>query len=45
MEGNICAEDVSGESLNGRRPEDLKVPELKYWFERRGAPTKAKKRT
>ena len=42
-EGDICDEDFPGASLNGRRPEDLKVPELKYWLECRRAPTKGKK--
>ena len=36
-------EDVPGASLNGRKPESLKVAELKYWLTCRGAPTKDKK--
>ena len=45
VEGDICEGDVSGASLNGTKPEHLKVPELKYWLECRGAPTKGKKQT
>ena len=30
VEGNVCEEDVPGAFLNGRKPEELKVPELKY---------------
>ena len=35
--------DVAGASLNGKRPEDLKVPALKLWLKCRGAPIKGKK--
>ena len=39
----MCEEDVPGAPLNGRKPEQLKVPELKNWLACRGAPTKGKK--
>ena len=32
VEGSVCEEDVPGASLNGRKPEQLKVPELKNWL-------------
>ena len=35
--------DVPGASLNGRRPELLKVPKLKLWLAGRGVPTKRNK--
>ena len=41
--GSLNEADVPGASLNGRRPEKLKVPELKLWLSCRGAPTKGKK--
>ena len=43
MEGSVCEGDVPGASLNGRKPEQLKVPKLKYWLSCRGAPTKGRK--
>ena len=43
LEGSVREEDVPGASLNGRKPEQLKVPELKYWLACRGAPTKGRK--
>ena len=30
MERDLSKRDVSGASLNGRKPEDLKVPELRF---------------
>ena len=30
VEGDLSNRDVSGVSLNGRKPEDLKVPELRF---------------
>ena len=39
VEGN----EFPGASLNGRSPEELKVPKLKFWLTYRGAPTKGKK--
>ena len=38
--GSLSEADVPGASLNGRRPEALKVAELKLWLACRGAPTK-----
>ena len=35
--------DVLGASLEGKRPEELKVPQLKQWLLCRGALTKGKK--
>ena len=35
--------DIPGASLNGRKPEDLKVVELKRWLDCRAASTKGKK--
>ena len=43
LEESVREEDVPGASLNGRKPEQLKVPELKYWLSCRGAPTKGRK--
>ena len=43
LEGSVCEEDVPDASLNGRKPEQLKVSELKCWLACRGAPTKARK--
>ena len=43
VEGSFREEDVPGVSLNGRNPEQLKVPELKNCLACRGAPTKGKK--
>ena len=44
MEPRILNEtEVPGASLNGRRPEQLKIPELKLWLACRRAPTKGKK--
>ena len=40
---NWLREDIPGTSLNGRKLEELRAPELKYWLARRGAPTKGKK--
>ncbi len=34
---------VPGAFLHGRKPEELKIPELKLWLTCRGAPTKGKK--
>ena len=42
-EGRFREEDVPGASLNGRKPENLKVPKLKHWLASRGKPTKGKK--
>lgn len=39
----ITEKEVPGASLNSRRPEQLKVPELKLWLNCRGAPTKGKR--
>ena len=41
--GSLREEDVPGASLNGRKPEQLKVPELKLWLACRGALTKGRK--
>ena len=35
--------DILGGSLNGRKPEDLKVVQLKQWLDSRAASTKGKK--
>ena len=35
--------DIPGTSLTGRKPEDLKVGELKRWFDCRATSTKGKK--
>ena len=43
LEGSICEEDIPGTSLNGRKPEELKVSVLKYWPACRGAPTTGRK--
>ena len=43
VEGNIGEEDVPGASLNGKKPEQLKVPELKNCLACRGATNKGKK--
>ena len=43
VEGSVRKEDIPGASLNGRKPEQLKVPDLKYWLASRGAPTKRKR--
>ena len=40
---DLTEDDVPGASLNGRRPEQLKVPELKLWLACRAAPTRGKK--
>ena len=40
---SLPEEAVPGASLSGRKPEDLKVPELKTWLTCRGLPTKGKK--
>ncbi len=39
----LTENDVPGASLRGRKPEELKIPELKLWLNCRGAPTKGKK--
>ena len=41
--GSLSEADVPGVLLNGRRPEALKVPELKLWLACRGAPMKGNK--
>ena len=41
--GTITEDEVPGASLNGRKPENLKVPELKCWLACRRLPTKGKK--
>ena len=43
VERSVCEKDFPGASLNGRKPEQLKVPELKNWLACRGAPTNGKK--
>ena len=40
---SLKEEDVPGASLNGRKPEQLKVPKLKLWLACRGALTKGRK--
>ena len=39
----LCEFDILGVSLNGRKPEDLKVVELKRWLDCRAASMKGKK--
>ena len=39
----LSEKDVPGASLKGRKPEQLKVPELKLWLSCRGAPTRGRK--
>ena len=39
MAYNMSVEDIPGASLEERKPEELKVPELKLWLSCRGAPT------
>ena len=44
MEARSLSEaDVPGALLNGRKPEQLKIPKLKLWLACRKAPTKGKK--
>ena len=44
MEARSLSEaDVPGASLNGRKPEQLKISELKLWLACRRAPTKGRK--
>ena len=44
MEARSLSEaDVPGASLNGRKPEQLKIPELKLWLACRRAPTRGRK--
>ena len=44
METRVLSEaEIPGASLNGRRPEQLKIPELRLWLKCRRAPTKGKK--
>ena len=40
---HLREDDIPGAALNGRKPEQLKIPELKLWLACRGAPTKGKK--
>ena len=39
----LSEKDIPGASLDGRKPENLKVAELKCWLVCRGAPVKGKK--
>ena len=39
----LCEKDVPGASLNERKPNTLKIPELKRWLLCRGASTRGKK--
>ena len=44
MEARSISEvDVPGVSLNGRKPEQLKVPKLKLWLTCRRVPMKGRK--
>ena len=41
--GTLSEVDIPGASLYGRKPEQLKIPELRLWLMCRGAPAKGKK--
>ena len=38
----LSEKDIPGASLDGRKPENLKIAELKFWLACRGAPLKGK---
>jgi len=40
---SLSEAEVPGASLNGRKPEELKIPELRLWLTCRQVPTKGKK--
>ena len=39
----LSENDVPGTSLNGRKPEELTIPQLKHWLQCRKASVKGKK--
>ena len=39
----LSENDVPGASLNGRKPEELTIPQLKRWLQCRNASVKGKK--
>ena len=42
-DASLVESDIAGASLNGRKPEELTVPQLKRWLQCRKASLKGKK--